>query len=141
MGDEMSVPHVPHVDQDEDEAQLWAMRCLYHMWQLLRSGGSGVDCAQILAEWGMDEMEIYTEVYIYMVYTETYMVYAGKKLEIYVEWQKCVWGEVSLSISISCTSESPHLTPHNYLTKSNPNILLGLDSILGKMTKSNNCQL
>ena len=33
-GDEMSVPHVPHVDKDGDEAQLWAMRCLYHMFHM-----------------------------------------------------------------------------------------------------------
>ena len=68
----MSVPHVPHVDEDEDEAQLWAMRCLYHMWQLLRSGGSGVDWAQTLAGWGMDEMEIYAEVYIYGIHRDIY---------------------------------------------------------------------
>ena len=78
MGDEMSVPHVPHVDEDED-----AMRCLYHMWQLLRSGGSGVDWAQTLAGWGMDEMEIYAEVYIYIWYTQRHIYgICGK----YVEW-------------------------------------------------------
>ena len=82
-GDEMSVSHVPHVDEDEDEAQLWAMRCLYHMWQLLRSGGSGVDWAQTLAGWGMDEMEIYAEVYIYIWYTQRHIYgICGK----YVEW-------------------------------------------------------
>ena len=36
-----------------------------------------MDWAQTLAGWGMDEMEIYAEVYIYGIHRDIYMVYAG----------------------------------------------------------------